>query len=44
MEIAIQQYASMLILVTLVIGWLVMGAVLSGLAVLIYRVIRLALR
>ena len=44
MDIAIKQFGSTLILVFLVIGWIGIALALSGLAVLIYRVIRMALR
>jgi len=44
METAIKQFMSMYILVFLVIGWLGIATALSGLAVLIYRAIRMALK
>jgi len=44
MEIAIKQFVSMYILVFLVIGWLGIATAVSGLAILIYRVIRMALK
>lgn len=40
METAIEQFMSMYIAVFLVIGWLGIGLALSGLAILIYRVIK----
>lgn len=39
---AISQYAFTLSLVLLVVGWLGIAAALSGLAILVYRVIRMA--
>ena len=44
MEIAIKQFGSTLIAVFLVIGWLGIAVALSGLAILIYRLIKMALR
>ena len=41
MEIAIKHFGDTLILVFLIIGWLGIAAALSGLAILIYRLIRL---
>ena len=44
MELAIEQFGSTLILIFLVIGWLGIAVAVSAMAVLIYRVIKMALR
>ena len=42
MEIAIKQFGSTLILVFLIIGWMGLGMALSALAILIFRLIKIA--